>query len=96
MAGETQGLNLCPYTNLSSTNFIPRRFASKQKCEAEAVIKLLDGKGEMVDNSLEFIETADDRGMPVDQHPELVAALRKLDMCHTGDVIPSIRSIEKL
>lgn len=64
--------------------------------DAEAIFKLFDGEGELVDDSLEFIETADDHGMPVDQHLELVAALRKLDMCHTGDVIPSIRGIEKL
>jgi hypothetical protein len=64
--------------------------------EAEAIWKLFDGEGEFIDNSMDFIEVADDRGMPIDQHAELVAALRKLDMCQTGDVIPSIRSVEKL
>lgn len=50
----------------------------------------------MVDDSMEFIQTADDYGLPVDENPELVAAVQKLGLCHDDDVIPSIRSIEEI
>jgi hypothetical protein len=64
--------------------------------EAEAIAKLFRGEGELVDNSLEFIEVADYLGIPAEEHPQLAAALQKLDVRQVGDVIPSIRSIEQL
>ena len=64
--------------------------------EAEAIAKLFDGEGEAVCNSLEYIEVAEDFGLPADEYPELADALRELGVSVGDAVIPSIRSIEKV
>jgi len=64
--------------------------------EAEAIAKLFDGEGEAVDNSLEYIEVADNFGLPADEYPELANALRDLGVSVGDAVIPSIRSIEEV
>ena len=61
--------------------------------EAEAIAKLFAGEGEAVDDSQDFIEVADDYGLPVEEHPELAEALRKRGIT-VENVIPSIRNIE--
>jgi hypothetical protein len=63
--------------------------------EAEAIVKLLGGEAEPVEQSQDFIEVADDYGMATREHQELVRALRKLGVT-VGKVIPSIRGIEKV
>jgi hypothetical protein len=62
--------------------------------EAEAIAKLYDGKGVPVDNSLEFIEVANDYGMMTDEHPELVKALEERGVSVDDAIIESIRDIE--
>lgn len=62
--------------------------------EAEAIEKLYKGEAVAVDNSLEYIEADDDRGIPADEHVALAKALTKKGF-GVGDVIPSIRDIEK-
>lgn len=69
------------------------KFRVKANSEAEAIAKHLDGEGDFVDNSLEYIEPADACGLPADEYPELADALRKLNV-PVGTVIPSIRAIE--
>ena len=64
--------------------------------EAEAIAKLFDGEEEAVDNSLEYIEVADNFGLPADEYPELANALRDLGVSVGDAVIPSIRSIEEV
>ena len=64
--------------------------------EAEAIKQVLDGEGDAVDGGLEYIEVCDERGMVLDQHQELVEALRLLGTEIAYDYIPSIRSICKL
>ena len=64
--------------------------------EAEAIAKLFDGEGEAVCNSLEYIEVAEDFGLPADEHADLAEALQKLGVSVGDAVIPSIRSIEKV
>ena len=64
--------------------------------EAEAVVKLLDGEAQPVDNSLEFIEVAEDFGLPVDEHAELANKLNELGVPVGEHVIPSIRSIGEI
>lgn len=61
--------------------------------EAEAIAKLFAGEGEAVDDSQDFIEVADNYGLPVEEHPELAEALRKRGIT-VENVIPSIRNIE--
>ena len=63
--------------------------------EAEAIAKLLDGEGEAVDGSHEYVETAEDCGLSVDEHPQLAKELRKLDV-PVGEIIPSVRSIRRV
>jgi type III secretion system FlhB-like substrate exporter len=63
--------------------------------EAEAIAKLLNGEADPMDNSLEYIEVADDYGLPVDENRDLVDQLRKLGIAVGDDIIPSVRSIEE-
>ena len=64
--------------------------------EAEAIAKLFQGEAEPVCQSQEFVEVADDFGMPADEYPGLVEALGALGVSVNGAVIPSIRSIEQI
>lgn len=61
--------------------------------EADAVVKLLDGEAEPVEQSQDFIEVADDYGLPEEEYRELADALRQSGV-PVDVVIPSIRSIE--
>jgi len=61
--------------------------------EADAVVKLLDGLAMPVDNGLEYIEVADDFGLPADEYRDLADTLREQGV-PVDAVIPSIRSIE--
>lgn len=51
-----------------------------QKCrveatsEADAIAKLFRGEAEAVNNTLEFLEVADDFGLPADEYPDLAEA----------------------
>ena len=49
-----------------------------------------------IDNSLEFIEVADDFGLCVDDELELCEELRALGLSVKGGVIPSIREINEI
>ncbi len=64
--------------------------------QAEAVVKLFDGEAEPVEQSQEFIEVADNYGMPGEDFPKLAAALKDRGMHVDEDIIPSIRSIAKV
>ena len=57
---------------------------------------MFNGKAEPVDNSHEFVEVADDFGLPVDENRELADELEKLGVSIGEDVIPSIRSIDQI
>lgn len=61
--------------------------------EADAIVKLLDGEAEPVEQSQDMIEVADDYGLPADDYRELADALRDQGV-PVDAVIPSIRSIE--
>lgn len=63
--------------------------------EAEAIATLLDGGADVVDNSHEYIETAEDCGLPVDEYQQLAAELRALGV-PVDEIIPSIRSVEQI
>lgn len=63
--------------------------------EAEAIAKLFDGAADAVDNSHEYIEVAEDCGLPADEHHELATELRTLGV-PVDEIIPSIRSIEEV
>ena len=62
--------------------------------EAQAITKLFNGEAEPVDDSLEYVEVCEDRGLPADEHRELAEQLRSLGVSVDEHVIPSIRSIQ--
>ncbi len=64
--------------------------------EAEAIKELFDGDGEAVDNSLDFIEVAEDFGLPVEEHRELAHELHELGVPVGEHVVGSIRAIEEV
>jgi hypothetical protein len=64
--------------------------------EAEAIAKLLQGEAEPVCQSQEFVEVAEDFGLPADEYRDLAEALRVLGVSVDGAVIPSIRSVEQI
>ena len=64
--------------------------------EGEALAKLFAGEADPVDQSQEFIEVADDYGLPSDDFPELVQELARLGVSGIGEVIPSVRSIDEV
>ena len=66
----------------------------KAKNEAEAIKKVFEGLAIPVDESLEYIEIADDYGLPADEYRELADQLRALGVS-VDEVIPSIRSVER-
>jgi hypothetical protein len=63
--------------------------------EAEAIAKLFDGEAEPVEQSQDMIEVADGYGLPAEEYRELAEALRNRGIA-VDEVIPSIRSIEKV
>ena len=71
------------------------KYRVEAKDEVEAIAKLLDGQADPVDNSLEFVEVADDFGLPVDENRALAEKLRKRGITVGDDIIPSIRKIEE-
>ncbi len=61
--------------------------------EADAIAVVFGGGGTITDNG--YIEVADDFGMPADEHGDLADSLRDRGI-KADEVIPSIRSIEKV
>ena len=68
----------------------------KAKDEAHAIARLYQGEADPIDNSLEYVEVADEYGLPVDQNQELAEQLRNLGIIVGEHIIPSIRTIEKV
>lgn len=69
---------------------------SRRHSEAEAIKKVLDGLALPVDDSLEYIEVAEDFGLPTDEYMDLADELRALGVPVGEAVIPSIRSVERV
>lgn len=63
--------------------------------EAEAIAKVFNGTAMPVDNGLEYIEVAEEFGMPAEEYREPTEALRDLGIS-VDVVIPSIRSVEEV
>ncbi len=60
---------------------------------ADAIAQLLDCEAKPVDGTLEFIEIAEDIGLPVDCCDDLAEELTRLGVPVGEHFIPSIRSI---
>ena len=72
------------------------RVVATAPSEAEAIAKVFRGEAEPVDQSQEFVEVADDFGLPAEEHRDLAQALRALGVSVDDAVIPSIRSVEQV
>jgi len=70
-----------------------QKYQVEADSEADAIVRLLDGAAEPVDDSLDYIEVAEDFGLSVDECRELAERLRELGVPVGQHVIPSIRSI---
>jgi hypothetical protein len=66
------------------------------KDEAHAIARLFNGEADLIDNSLEYIEVADNYGMPADQNQTLMKQLRNLGIAVGDGIIPSVRTITKV
>jgi hypothetical protein len=64
--------------------------------KAEAIKRVLDGEAEPVGESQEYVEVAEDFGLPVDECRELASELEALEISVGKHVIPSIRSVEEI
>ncbi len=71
------------------------KYRVEASSEAEAIAKLFDGGAEAVDDSHEYIEVAEECGLPAEEHQELAAELRSLGV-PVDEIIPSIRSVEQV
>jgi hypothetical protein len=71
------------------------KYRVEASSEAEAIAKLFDGGADAVDDSHEYIEVAEECGLPAEAHQELAAELRSLGV-PVDEIIPSIRSIEQI
>ncbi|MCB9951414.1 MAG: hypothetical protein H6824_10575 [Planctomycetaceae bacterium] len=63
---------------------------------ADAIVRLLDGEAEPVDNTQEYVEIAEECGLLVDDYPELASELRELGVPVDDRLIPSIRSVSEV
>ena len=68
------------------------KYRVEAESEAEAIVRVLGGRGEPVDNSQEYVETCEDRGLSTSEHRELAEQLRALGV-PVDEVVPSIRSV---
>ncbi len=65
--------------------------------EADAIVKLLMGEGDPIDNSLEFVNVADNQGMSLNENRDLADQLFDRNVINGHDeIIPSIRCIEQV
>lgn len=62
---------------------------------AEAIAEVLSGNVDASDNGSEYIQTADNYGIPTTEQPELAARLRDLGF-KCDDMIRSICSVKEL
>jgi hypothetical protein len=71
------------------------RYEVEASSEAEAIAKLFNGDVGSGDDCHVYLETAEDFGLPVDEHQQLADDLRKLGV-PIKEIIPSIRRIERI
>ncbi len=85
-----------PVFEIEQYEIYTTKFRVEAASEAEAVAKLFNGEAEAVDDSLEYIEVAEDLGLPADEFRDLADELRNLGVSVGEHVIPSIRNIEEV
>jgi hypothetical protein len=71
------------------------RYRVEAADEADAIAKRFQGEAEPVSQSQDFVEVAEDFGLPDDEYPDFAQAVRQRNI-PVDDVIPSIRSIGEI
>jgi len=61
----------------------------------EAVVKLLQGHGEPLDDTLDFVEVCYDKGMTADSVPDIATHLRQAGIELGGVLVPVIPSVRE-
>lgn len=72
------------------------KYQVEASSEAEAIIKVLAGEADAVDNSLEFIEVAEEFGMSTEGAESIVKELIQLGESVLEDFISSVRGVKQL
>jgi len=85
-----------PFFRIEQYEIHAQTYQVEADCEAQAIEKLFAGEADAIDDGLEYIEVAEDLGLPVDEFRELANELLALDVSIGDDVISSIRSIEQV
>jgi hypothetical protein len=74
-----------------------KRYHVHSDSELDAVLRLYHGEAEPVDGPMEFVEVANNDGLPVAEALDLAAQLLEVGAIENFDiVIPSIRSIREV
>ena len=73
-----------------------QKYRVEADSKAHAIQRHFADEAKVVEGSLEFIEVANDFGLPVDDYRDLAEALRALGETIDDDVIPSVRSISQV
>lgn len=73
-----------------------QRYRIEADTEAEAIARHFEGKAKLVEGAGILIEVNCDLGLPVDEFRDLADGLRDLRVSIDDDVIPSIRSIDRI
>jgi hypothetical protein len=85
-----------PLFELEQYEICVTKYRVEASSEAEAIAKLFDGGAEAVDDCHEYIEIAEDCGLPADEHQELVEGDSECQsMKSFRRSVPSSRSNEK-
>ena len=86
-----------PIFELEQYELFVQRYRVEADDEADAIAKLYKGEADPIDNSLEFVEIAEDQGMSVFSEEDLAAKLWDRGIIDSSDtVIPSIRNVEQV
>jgi len=85
-----------PFFRIEQYEIHVQTYQVEADCEAQAIEKLFAGEADAIDGCLEYIEVAEDLGLPVDEFRELADELFAPDASIGEDVISSIRSIEQV
>ena len=78
LCSSNHGADSCRLYEIEQYELHTSKYRVRANSEGEALAKLFAGEGEPVDQSQEFVEVADDYGLPADEFPELVQELAKL------------------
>lgn len=64
--------------------------------EADAIAKALNGEGRCEDNCTDFLEIADEYGMPADENRDIAKKLGKLQVIQpSSEIINGVRGVEE-